>query len=71
MLLMIEGVLRNEMPSLKNSLLVRTALLHNHDVYAPVNLRKNLQGAKLDVSEHGAPPHTSPQYIVYDPPPGT
>ena len=51
MLAMIEAVLRNEMPSLRDSLVVRTALLHNYDIFAPVNLRKNLQGAKLDVSD--------------------
>ena len=50
MLAMIEAVLRNEMPSLSDCLVVRTALLHNYDIFTPTNLRKNLQGAKLDVS---------------------
>ena len=48
---MVEAVLRNEMPSLSDSLVVRTALLHNYDIFAPVNLKKELQGAQLDVSD--------------------
>ena len=54
---MVEAVLHNEMPSLSDCVVVRTALLQHYDIFAPVNLRRNLQGAKLDVS---APdPHTA------------
>lgn len=70
MLTMIEDLLRDDMPTLPSIMLVRTALLHNYDVYQPVNLKKHMQGANLDVGAPGPGLLTHMACILLSPLPG-